>query len=67
MKLLIPVFSPPSGTWGSLTRVMAIAKKFKNEGHSVAFCASRFVKEALREKGYQAYELPETTMFGLPK
>lgn len=67
MNILFPVFSPPTGTWGSLTRLMALAGRFRDEGHSVAFCASGFVRDTLKEKGFLTYEIPETPLFGLPK
>lgn len=67
MNVLIPIFSPPTGTWGSLTRVMALAKKFIAEGHIVAFCSSGFVKDTLVDKGFKTYDIPETTILGLPK
>ncbi len=67
MNLLIPIFSPPTGSWGSLTRLMAIANKFIKEGHSIAFCASGYVKETLIEKGFKTYEIPEMTILSLPK
>ncbi|HPP04986.1 MAG TPA: glycosyltransferase [Spirochaetota bacterium] len=67
MNLLIPIYSPPTGTYGSLTRLIAIANKFIKEGHSVAFCASGYVKNILKERDYKVYEIPETTILGLPK
>jgi UDP:flavonoid glycosyltransferase YjiC (YdhE family) len=67
MRLLIPVFSPPTGTWGSLTRVLAVAEAARAAGHQVAFCAAGFVENTLRRHGYQVYSIPPTTMFGLPK
>lgn len=36
MKILIPLFSPPLGTLGSLTRVLAIGETAKLMGHEVA-------------------------------
>lgn len=33
MRLLIPLFPPPTGTWGGLTRVIAIAKAAGDAGH----------------------------------
>jgi UDP:flavonoid glycosyltransferase YjiC (YdhE family) len=67
MKLLIPLFSPATGTWGGLTRVLAIADAAKSAGHSVAFCASGSLEKSLVQHGYLVYSMPEPTMFGLPK
>ena len=67
MNILIPIFSPPTGTWGSLTRVMALAKKFRQKGHEVAFCAAGHVKDSIEAKGFKIYEIPGCTLFGLPK
>ncbi|HJW90334.1 MAG TPA: nucleotide disphospho-sugar-binding domain-containing protein [Anaerolineales bacterium] len=66
MRLLIPVFSPATGTWGGLTRVVAIGEAAARAGHRFAFCASGYLQTALRQRGYQVYALPATTMFGLP-
>ena len=66
MRLLIPLFSPVTGTWGGLTRVVAIAEAAKSAGHKVAFCASGYLEVALRKHGYEVYATPPTTMFGLP-
>lgn len=66
MRLLIPLFSPATGTWGGLTRVIAIADAARKAGHQVAFCASGYLETALRERGYQVFTTPPTTMFGLP-
>lgn len=66
MKLLIPLFSPPTGTWGGLTRVVAVAEAAREAGHQVAFCATGYVEETLRQRGYRVYATPPTTMFGLP-
>jgi UDP:flavonoid glycosyltransferase YjiC (YdhE family) len=67
MKLLIPVFSPPTGTWGGLTRVIAIADAARRAGHSAAFCAAGYTADTLCRKGYRVYDIPEGTMLGLPK
>jgi UDP:flavonoid glycosyltransferase YjiC (YdhE family) len=66
MRLLILLFSPATGTWGGLTRVIAIAEAAEKAGHSVAFCASGYLEATLRQRGYQVYTTPPTTMFGLP-
>ena len=67
MKLLIPLFSPPTGTWGGLTRVIAVAEAATAVGHEVAFCAAGYLEQALQKRGYRVYPTPPTTMFGLPK
>lgn len=67
MKLLIPLFSPATGTWGGLTRVLAIADAAVKAGHEVAFCASGSLEKALLKHGYKVYGMPEPTLFGLPK
>jgi len=66
MKLLIPLFSPSTGTWGGLTRVIAIAEAAESMGHQVAFCASGYLERALRSRDYKVYSIPPTTMLGLP-
>lgn len=67
MRLLIPLFSPATGTWGGLTRAVAVAEAAKTAGHEVAFCAAGYIEQALRKRGYRVYSTPPTTMFGLPK
>lgn len=67
MRLLIPLFSPATGTWGGLTRVVAIAQAAREAGHSIAFCASGYLEKTLRERGYPVYSTPSTTMLGLPE
>jgi UDP:flavonoid glycosyltransferase YjiC (YdhE family) len=67
MRLLIPLFSPPTGTWGGLTRVLAVAHAATVAGHEVAFCAAGYLEQALQKRGYRVYPTPPTTMFGLPK
>ena len=66
MRLLIPLFSPATGTWGGLTRVIAIAEAARQAGHEVAFFASGPLEADLRQHGYRVYAAPPTTMFGLP-
>lgn len=51
MKLLIPLFSPATGTWGGLTRGIAIAQAAQKAGHLVAFCASGYLESVLRKRG----------------
>ena len=67
MKILIPLFSPPTGSWGSLTRILAIGETAKTMGHEIAFCASGYLADRLIKNGYKVYLTPESTMFGLPK
>jgi len=67
MRLLIPVFSPATGTWGGLTRSLAIAEAAQKAGHEVAFCASGTLEETLTKRGFQVYGMPAPTMFGLPE
>jgi len=67
MKLLIPLFSPATGTWGGLTRVTALADAARQSDHKVAFCASGYLKTTLEQRGYQVYPVPESTFFGLPQ
>lgn len=67
MKLLIPLFSPATGTWGGITRVTALAEAAKIAGHQVAFCAAGYLREPLEKRGYPVYSTPEATMFGLPR
>ncbi|MGB7537681.1 MAG: hypothetical protein WBM17_04010 [Anaerolineales bacterium] len=67
MKILIPLFSPPTGTWGSLTRVLAVGSAARARGHEVAFCAAGFLADRLDALGYRLFRMPESTMFGLPK
>lgn len=66
MRILIPVFSPATGTWGGLTRILAIADAAQARGHELAFCASGDLEQALRRHGCPVYPAPPTTMFGLP-
>lgn len=66
MRLLIPVFSPPVGTWGGLTRVIAIAEAATAAGHDVAFCASGQLAVQLGRRAYPVFPTPPTTLFGLP-
>jgi hypothetical protein len=67
MKILIPLFSPPTGTWGGLTRVLAIVQAARAAGHQVAFCASGSLANSLRERGFPIFESPSATMLGLPR
>ena len=66
MRVLVPVFSPATGTWGGLTRVIAIAEAAERAGHEVAFCASGPLETAIRRHGYRVFSTPPSTMLGLP-
>jgi UDP:flavonoid glycosyltransferase YjiC (YdhE family) len=66
MRLLIPLFSPATGTWGGLTRALAVAEAAVTTGHEVAFCASGSVADTVTHRGYRCYEMPSATMLGLP-
>jgi hypothetical protein len=67
MKILIPLFSPPTGTWGSLTRVLALGDAARARGQAVAFCAAGYLADRLEALGHRVFRMPEATMFGLPK
>jgi UDP:flavonoid glycosyltransferase YjiC (YdhE family) len=67
MRILFLLFSPPTGTWGSLTRISAVADRARSEGHEVAFCASGYLEERLAKSGGQVFPMPRATMFGLPR
>ena len=66
MNLLIPLFSPATGTWGGITRGVALAEAARRAGHQVAFCSSGGMAEGLKKHGYTVYPTPPTTVFGLP-
>lgn len=66
MKLLIPLFSPATGTWGGLTRVIAVAEAARQADHQVAFGASGYLLTLLRQRGFEVYSVPQATMLGLP-
>jgi UDP:flavonoid glycosyltransferase YjiC (YdhE family) len=67
MRLLIPLFSPATGTWGGLTRVIAVATTAQEAGHDVAFCASGDLAKTLEKRQFHVYPIPESRMFGLPR
>lgn len=67
MKILIMLFSPPAATWGSLTRVLALADAAEKNGHKIAICAAGDLLRRLKKLGYQTFAMPEATYFGLPK
>jgi UDP:flavonoid glycosyltransferase YjiC (YdhE family) len=67
MRLLIPLFSPTTGTWGGLTRVIAVAERAQQAGHTVAFCAAGSLESALQKRGFQVYKMPSATFMGLPE
>jgi hypothetical protein len=67
MRLLIPFFSPAAGTWGGLTRVIAIASAAQEAGHAVAFCASGRLVKMLEKRRVKVYPVPESGRFSLPR
>jgi UDP:flavonoid glycosyltransferase YjiC (YdhE family) len=67
MRLLIPLFSPATGTWGGLTRVIAVATAAQEAGHEVAFCASGYLANTLEKRRWKVYPVPESGIFGLPR
>jgi UDP:flavonoid glycosyltransferase YjiC (YdhE family) len=66
MRLLIPLFSPPTGTWGGLTRALALADAATARGHAVAFCASGPMAGQVARRGHRVFETPAPGLFGLP-
>ena len=67
MRLLIPLFSPSTGTWGSLMRFVAIASTAQEAGHEVAFCTAGYLAEALKQHQFKVYPMPESGMLGLSR
>ncbi len=67
MNLLIPLFSPATGTWGGLTRAVAVAHAAEAAGHRVAFCTSGYLAGNLRARGYHVYAMPAASLLGLPR
>jgi UDP:flavonoid glycosyltransferase YjiC (YdhE family) len=67
MNILIPVFSPSTGTWGSLTRVLAVGRAAASRGHQVAYCAGRELADRLQRTGNRVFVMPASTMLGLPR
>jgi UDP:flavonoid glycosyltransferase YjiC (YdhE family) len=67
MKILISIFSPPSGTFGSLTRMIALGKNAVYLGHQVKFIAAGNVANVIKEKKFDVYYISQSTMFGFPK
>lgn len=66
MKVLITLFSPPTGAWGSLTRLIALANALRENGDQVAFCAPDSMIETLEKNEFPVYPVPEPTIYGLP-
>lgn len=66
MRLLIPLFSPKSGTWGGLTRGLAVANAARAAGHEVAFCASGLLAQSLLNADQRVYPTPVAYFLGLP-
>jgi hypothetical protein len=67
MRLLIPLFTPTTGTWGGLTRVIAVASAAQESGHEVAFCASGYLAKTLEKRHFKVYTVPEIGVFGLSR
>jgi UDP:flavonoid glycosyltransferase YjiC (YdhE family) len=67
MKVLFIVFSPATGSFGSLTRVLALAREFAAKGHEVEFCATGHVKDLIEKKKFPVRAVPEPTLIGLPR
>lgn len=67
MRLLLSLFSPPSGTWGGLTRILAIARAAERAGHEVAATASGQLRDDVERHGIRVYPMPEPTFLGLPR
>jgi hypothetical protein len=63
---LNPFILAGHGTWGGLTRVIAVAEAARQAGHQVAFCASGYLSTSLKQRGFAVYPVPQATMFGLP-
>lgn len=66
MRLLVSLFSPAMGTYGGVTRGLAVAETARRQGHHVVFAAAGSVADALTRRGEQIVELPPATLFGLP-
>jgi L-alanine-DL-glutamate epimerase-like enolase superfamily enzyme len=66
MRLLVSLFSPAMGTYGGLTRGLAVAEAARGHGHHVVFAAAGNVAGALAGRGEKVVELPAATLFGLP-
>jgi hypothetical protein len=67
LRLLIGLFSAPTGTWGGLTRGLAVADAARRRGHQVHVAASGPVATPLRTRGEQVHDLPAATVLGLPE
>lgn len=66
MKLLIPIFTPPTGAMGPHTRAVAVGSKAIEMDHEVAFCVSKTIGQHLTEQGFKVYTVPGPTFLGLP-
>lgn len=66
MKVLCIVFSPATGSFGSLTRVLALAREFSRNGHEILFCASGSAGRIIEKKKFPVRTMPVPTLFGLP-
>lgn len=67
MRILMSVFSPPSGTWGGITRIIALSREAEAAGHAVAVTASGELADLLSDRGLRVYPMPESTFLGLPR
>ncbi len=67
MKVLCIVFTPATGTLGSLTRVLALARAFVAKGHEVEFCAAGHARELIERKKFPVRIMPEASLLGLPR
>jgi hypothetical protein len=67
MRLLIGLFSPRTGTYGGLSRGLAVASAARGCGHKVQFTASGAIMPTLRERGERVHELPAPAVSGLPE
>ena len=67
MRILIPVFSPPTGALGPHTRTLALGCKASEFGHDVAFCAIKKNQHVITQQNFKVYTVPEPTFLGLPK
>jgi UDP:flavonoid glycosyltransferase YjiC (YdhE family) len=67
VRVLIGLFSAPTGTWGGLTRGLAVADAARRRGHEVHVAASGPVTTPLRTRGEQVHDLPAATVLGLPE
>ena len=58
MRILLSLFSPPTGTLGSLTRVLAVANESISRRHNVIFAAAGQVADKLEQQNFEVFRLP---------